>query len=358
MSVERDDGIAALQRGDVSTAVVQLEQACRLDTNDGPAHMYLADAYRQSGQDEAALGAMSRASQLQPTSPQVRYNLGVLFERVGRIEEAASAYRQALALQSEYPAAQQALQRLMGATGSSGAASSPPASIPTYSPPQVPNQTQQNPAYGTPPDQQQNPGYGGAPSLNAPAQGYGAPQPTQYGQPEQPTQYGQPPQNPQYGTPNPNQGGQPGQPGYGQAPPLNQQPAPLNQQPGQYGQPGQQPGQYGQPGQQQYGQPGQPGQYPSPYGANYQPPIIPQACKEANEALIASIIGIFCCAPILDPFAIYKALQAKKRIRENPYLTGDGIATGAIIVAIIGLLSWAGFWAMQIAAFSSMSAPR
>ncbi len=63
-------------------------------------------------------------------------------------------------------------------------------------------------------------------------------------------------------------------------------------------------------------------------------------CKEANDALKYSLIGIFCFGIILEPIAIAKALKAKKMIRMNPRLTGSGKATAALIIACVALLLW------------------
>jgi hypothetical protein len=63
-------------------------------------------------------------------------------------------------------------------------------------------------------------------------------------------------------------------------------------------------------------------------------------CKEANEALTYSIIGIFCFGIILEPIAISKALKAKKMIALNPRLSGSGKATAGLIIGIIALVLW------------------
>jgi hypothetical protein len=73
------------------------------------------------------------------------------------------------------------------------------------------------------------------------------------------------------------------------------------------------------------------------------PPVLEEAtipCKEANEALTYSIIGIFCFGIILEPIAITKALKAKKMIAMNPRLAGSGKATAAIIIGIVALVLW------------------
>jgi hypothetical protein len=77
---------------------------------------------------------------------------------------------------------------------------------------------------------------------------------------------------------------------------------------------------------------------------NWQPPTIPEEatipCKEANEALIYSIVGLFCCGIIIEPLAIYKAQQARKMLELNPRLEGSGKATAALVISIIGLSLW------------------
>jgi hypothetical protein len=63
-------------------------------------------------------------------------------------------------------------------------------------------------------------------------------------------------------------------------------------------------------------------------------------CKDADDALKYAIVGIFCCAPILEPMALSKAVQARKAIAANPDLTGSGKATAATVIAIIALILW------------------
>lgn len=70
------------------------------------------------------------------------------------------------------------------------------------------------------------------------------------------------------------------------------------------------------------------------------PDAATQPCKEANEALTYSIVGLFCLGIILEPIAISKALKAKKMIAANPRLAGSGKATAALIIAIVGLTLW------------------
>jgi hypothetical protein len=74
------------------------------------------------------------------------------------------------------------------------------------------------------------------------------------------------------------------------------------------------------------------------------PPIMAEEatepCKEANDALTYSIIGIFCFGIILEPIAISKALKARQMIKLNPRLSGYGKTTAALIIASVGLVLW------------------
>ena len=47
MANERADGVAALQRGDLPTAAILLEQVVRQNKEDFEAHLYLGGAYHQ-----------------------------------------------------------------------------------------------------------------------------------------------------------------------------------------------------------------------------------------------------------------------------------------------------------------------
>lgn len=63
-------------------------------------------------------------------------------------------------------------------------------------------------------------------------------------------------------------------------------------------------------------------------------------CKEANEALMFSIIALFCFGFIIGPLAISKASKAKKMIALNPQLTGSGKATAATVIGIVAVVVW------------------
>lgn len=152
---------------------------------------------------------------------------------------------------------------------------------------------------------------------------------------------------------------------------VNRRPADPYFKPNQYGPSGyQQPGYY--PPQGQYLPTGYqpPGNYPPQYqpsappqrmGENrcpncgdatngycfrcgYRPagsafyPVVRETAKEATEAMWCGIIGIFCFGFILGPFAIYKGIQARGIISQNPVLTGEGLATAGIVLGIFDIV--------------------
>jgi hypothetical protein len=113
----REEGLAALQRGDAAAAIEQLEPVCQQDPNDFLSHMYLGAAYGMSGRNDEAIATITRAVQLEPSNPQARFNLGVALERAGWPNEALTAFEQAVALQPVYPQAQQSIARLQAQVG-------------------------------------------------------------------------------------------------------------------------------------------------------------------------------------------------------------------------------------------------
>jgi hypothetical protein len=62
--------------------------------------------------------------------------------------------------------------------------------------------------------------------------------------------------------------------------------------------------------------------------------------KSATNALIAAIVGFFICGIILGPLAISKANEAKREIKADPSLQGEGTATAALVIGIIDIVGW------------------
>lgn len=76
-------------------------------------------------------------------------------------------------------------------------------------------------------------------------------------------------------------------------------------------------------------------------------------CKEAKDALIYSLVGIVCLGIILEPIAIYKALQAKKIIAMNPQLDGIGKANAALTIGILLLVVNVVYWGLFFAGMAT-----
>ena len=71
------------------------------------------------------------------------------------------------------------------------------------------------------------------------------------------------------------------------------------------------------------------------------PPVVGEGtipCDKAREALAYAVVGILCCAIIVEPIAIVKAVRAKAAIARNPRMAGNGLATAAIVIAVFRLV--------------------
>lgn len=115
MSIERDEGFAALQRGDIAAAIAYLESAVQQTPDEYHAYAYLGAAYGQAGRHQEAVRVLTRAVELDPANAQARYNLGIALESAGWPYESLTAFQQALTLQPDYTKAQEAFARLEAA---------------------------------------------------------------------------------------------------------------------------------------------------------------------------------------------------------------------------------------------------
>ncbi len=68
-----------------------------------------------------------------------------------------------------------------------------------------------------------------------------------------------------------------------------------------------------------------------------------QICSQAREALVIAVAASLCpCwALFVAPWAIVRAAQARETIRRKPSLLGRNMATAAIVIAVIELLTLA-----------------
>lgn len=68
--------------------------------------------------------------------------------------------------------------------------------------------------------------------------------------------------------------------------------------------------------------------------------IAAKPCPQASEALRYAVVSFFCFGVVLGPVAISKALDARKRITEDPTLLGRGRANAAIFLGVAALGLW------------------
>jgi tetratricopeptide (TPR) repeat protein len=79
-------------------AARHLSDAIKLDPTCAPAHDAMAKVWRNAGMQGAALGSAHRAIYFAPQSPAYWNTYGTVLQEVGRMEEAAAAYRRVVQL--------------------------------------------------------------------------------------------------------------------------------------------------------------------------------------------------------------------------------------------------------------------
>lgn len=108
--VSKEEGIRLLKAGQIDESIRILDKFC--DKNDDhQAWAYLGAAYTQKGDKMQAIHAFEESLRLQET-PKAYFNLALVYESVGRIDEAVREYRMATELDPNYNPAQEALVRL------------------------------------------------------------------------------------------------------------------------------------------------------------------------------------------------------------------------------------------------------
>jgi Flp pilus assembly protein TadD len=120
-AIERDPGApeahqvhgrAALARGELQEAIDAFEKVVALKPDHGHALNNLGFAYLRANENDAAVQVLERAAQALPNVAYVHNNLGIALERVGRVEEAKSAYLSATALSPKYVKARVNMHRV------------------------------------------------------------------------------------------------------------------------------------------------------------------------------------------------------------------------------------------------------
>lgn len=106
----KEEGLRLLKAGRIDDAITVLEKV-RQKVDDAAVYSYLGAAYDQKGDKLNAIHAFEESLRLNE-SPKGYYNLAVIYESVGRIDEAVREYRMALELDPNYERAAKALERL------------------------------------------------------------------------------------------------------------------------------------------------------------------------------------------------------------------------------------------------------
>ncbi len=106
----KEEGLRLLKAGELDAAIKTLE-TLRQQIEDAQVCAYLGAAYSQKGERLRAIRAFEEALRIKET-PKAYFNLAVMYEAVGRMDEAVREYRMAIELDSEYAPAQKAIHRL------------------------------------------------------------------------------------------------------------------------------------------------------------------------------------------------------------------------------------------------------
>jgi Tfp pilus assembly protein PilF len=112
-----DEGIAALEREDLSAAQAIFRRALQADPNNELAHTYLGVIADRAGDLAEAERQFAAAAISSPTSPAARNNHGVILLRLGRAEQAAKQFEVSLRLDPKQPGALINLAQIRFATG-------------------------------------------------------------------------------------------------------------------------------------------------------------------------------------------------------------------------------------------------
>lgn len=98
-----DEGVAALDRGDLDGARTAFNKALGLNPRDADAHRYLGLLADRAGDLQEAARHFAAAARLAPTSAPARNNYGVILLRLGRAREAAAEFEASLRADPQQP---------------------------------------------------------------------------------------------------------------------------------------------------------------------------------------------------------------------------------------------------------------
>ena len=98
---ENARGVALLTDGKLADAETALKRALTADVMFGPAHNNLGKVYYQQGRYYLAAWEFQYAAKLMPNRPEPLNNLGLVFEAVGKLDDAVASYSKALATEPD-----------------------------------------------------------------------------------------------------------------------------------------------------------------------------------------------------------------------------------------------------------------
>jgi tetratricopeptide (TPR) repeat protein len=120
LSALLDRGLAALDVGEFEDAIEMFERSAIEDSSNSRAWFYLGLCYLETRQAELAIEALNRAIRAAPRFADARYLLGTAMGSVGRIDQAAACYRQALEVDPGHQKAEEFLIRTEALLASRG----------------------------------------------------------------------------------------------------------------------------------------------------------------------------------------------------------------------------------------------
>jgi len=96
-------GMEAIEENDFGKAEQSFKQALEADVMFGPAHNNLGKLYHTQELFYKAAWEYQYAIKLMPYHPEPKYNLGLVYESVGKLDEAVDLYDQARTIQPDNP---------------------------------------------------------------------------------------------------------------------------------------------------------------------------------------------------------------------------------------------------------------
>ena len=100
---EQTIGLKAMDEGNWKDAEAAFKRALTADITNGPAHNNLGKVYWHEDQRYLAAWEFDYAAKLMPNQPEPKNNLGLVFESVGKLDDAVADYQQAESMEPDNP---------------------------------------------------------------------------------------------------------------------------------------------------------------------------------------------------------------------------------------------------------------